>query len=116
MPDLERILQGTPGTLSQQWTEDGAPADPGTVTISVTRADGTVLVAVGTGTSGSGTNPRTFQLTTTHTALLDTLTVTWTSTTKGTLTSYLEVVGGFHFGLGDLRGLSPLDQTAKYST
>jgi hypothetical protein len=49
MPDLERIQKLTPGTLSQQWTEDGAVVDPGTVTIGITKADGTVLVAAGHG-------------------------------------------------------------------
>jgi hypothetical protein len=113
MPDLERIQQRTPGTLSQQWYEDGTVVDPGTVTIGITRADGTSLVAAGTATAGSGTAARTFNLTTTHTALLDSLTVTWTSTLKGTLVSYLEVVGGFLFNLADARALSPLDSTTK---
>lgn len=107
MPDLERIQQLTPGTLQQQWYEDGVAVDPGTVTIGITRADGTVLVAAGTGTSGAGTNPRTYSLTTTHTALLDRLTVTWTSTGKGTLTSYLEVAGGFVFSLSELVAQKP---------
>jgi hypothetical protein len=54
VPDVERILQLTPGTLSQQWYEDGAAVDPGTVTVGITRADGTTLVAAGTGTTGRG--------------------------------------------------------------
>jgi hypothetical protein len=99
--ELERILQLTPGTLSQQWYEDGVAVDPGTVTIGITRADGTTLVAAGTGTTGTGTAARTYSLTTTHTALLDRLTVTWTSTSKGTLTGYLEVRGGFLFSLAE---------------
>jgi hypothetical protein len=102
LAEFERILQLTPGTLSQQWYEDGVAVDPGTVTIGITRADGTTLVAAGTGTTGTGTAARTYSLTTTHTALLDRLTVTWTSTSKGTLTSYLEVVGGFLVSLSDL--------------
>jgi hypothetical protein len=101
VPDLERILQLTPGTLSQQWYEDGAAVDPGAATVGITRADGTILVAAGTATAGTGTAPRTFNLTTTHTALLDRLTVTWTSVTKGTIVSYVEVVGGFWFSLAD---------------
>lgn len=102
MPELERILQNTPGTLSQQWYEDGAAVDPGTVTLGITRADGTTLLAAGTGTSGTGSNPRTYSLNTTQTALLDRFTVTWTSTSKGTLVSYVEVVGGFLFSLSEL--------------
>jgi hypothetical protein len=114
--ELERILQLTPGTLSQQWYEDGVAVDPGTVTIGITRADGTTLVAAGTGTTGTGTAARTYSLTTTHTALLDRLTVTWTSTSKGTLTGYLEVRGGFLFSLAELRALDPLSDTVKYPT
>jgi hypothetical protein len=101
VPDLERILQLTPGTLSQQWYEAGLVVDPGTVTITITRADGTALVTAAA-TTGTGTSARTYNLTTTHTALLDRLTVTWASTLKGTLTSYLEVVGGFLVSLADL--------------
>ena len=103
MPELERILKATPGSLSQQWYEDGVAVDPGTVTVGITRADGTVLVAAGAATTGSGTAARTYNLTTTHTALLDRLAVTWTSTLKGTLTSYVEVVGGFLFGIAELQ-------------
>jgi hypothetical protein len=103
MPDLERVLKLTPGTLSQQWYEDGAAVDPGTVTVGITRWDGTVLVAAGAATTGTGTAARTYNLTTTHTATLDRLTVTWTSTLKGTLTSYVEVVGGFLFGVAELQ-------------
>src|SRR5215217_5067951 len=102
MPDLERVQQLTPATVSQQWYEDGTATDPGTVTVGITRADGTTLVAAGAATSGTGTSPRTFNLTTTHTALLDRLKLTWTSTTKGTLTSYVEIVGGFLFTLAEL--------------
>jgi hypothetical protein len=116
MPDLERIQQRTPGTLSQQWYEDGAVVDPGTVTVGITRADGTVLVAAGAATSGTSTAPRTYNLTTTHTALLDRLLVTWTSTLKGTLVSYVEVVGGFLFGIAEARALKPLDSVTNYTT
>jgi hypothetical protein len=111
VPDLERILQLTPGSLSQRWYEDGAAVDPGTVTIGISRANGTVLVAGGTATTGSGSGVRTFNLTTTHTALLDVLTVTWTSTLKGTLISYLEVAGGFVFTLAELTAIKPVNKT-----
>jgi hypothetical protein len=114
MPDLERVQQNTPLTLSQQWYEGGAAVDPGTVTIGIVRADGTELVAPATATSGAGTAARAYNLTTAHTALLDRLTVTWTSTLKGTLTSYVEVVGGFLFGLSELSG-KLTDSTSSYT-
>jgi hypothetical protein len=111
MPDLERVQQNTPTTLSHQWYESGAAVDPGTVTLGITRADGTELVAPGASTSGTGTSPRTYNLTTTHTALLDKLKVTWTSTLKGTLVSYVEVVGGFLFTIAQLTAIKPGSQT-----
>ena len=113
MPDLERVHQNTPLTLQWQPTEGGVAVDPGTVTIGITRADGSVLVAAGTATSGSGTSPRTYNLTTTHTALLDTLKVTWTGTLKGALPSYVEVVGGFLCSLDDLEAPFPSADAAE---
>jgi hypothetical protein len=97
MPEVERIQQNTPGTASKQWLEAGAPVDPGTVTVGVTRADGTVLLAPGTATAGATTNPRTFNL-----------------TAVNTLTSYVEVVGGFLFNTLDARAAAPLNDTTKY--
>ena len=113
MPDIERILQNTPGTIKQQWYEDGAAVDPGTVTLGITRADGTVLIAAGAATAGTGTNPRTFNLSAGNTALLDTLKVTWTSSLKGTLVSYLEVVGGFLFTIAQAQALAAGATTAQ---
>jgi hypothetical protein len=113
--DLERVLQLTPATLSQQWYEDGSAVDPGSVTVTVTGADGTA-VASGAA-SGTGTAARTYNLTTTHTALLDRLTVTWTSSLKGTQTSYVEVVGGFLFSIAEFRALgSAYANTTNYPT
>jgi hypothetical protein len=100
---MERILQSAPFTASETFYEDGVIVDPGTVTVGVTRADGTVLIAAGTATAGSGAAARTYALTIANTALLDTLTVTWTSATKGVRTSTIEVVGGFLFTLSQAR-------------
>lgn len=100
---MERILQNAPFTASLLFSEDGTAVDPGTVTIGVTRDDGTVLVAAGTATGGATTAPRTFALTLAHTALLDRLTLTWTSATKGIRVSTLEVVGGFLFSIAQAR-------------
>src|SRR5215207_7091184 len=117
MLNLERILQRSPGTISEQWYEGGVAVDPGTVTIGITRWDGTVLVAAGTATTGSGTGARSFNLTTAHAATLDTLVVTGTSSAKGTLTSYLEVVGGFLFTVADFRALgTAYTSTTNYPT
>jgi hypothetical protein len=115
MSDLERVLQSTPFTLQQQWYEGGTAVDPGSVTVTVTDSAG-VVVTTGAA-SGTGTSPRAYNLTTAHTALLDRMTVTWASTLKGTLTSHLEVVGGFLFSIAEFRALgSAYANTTNYPT
>jgi hypothetical protein len=114
---VDRVLRGSVATISATWYDaNGAVADPGTVTVQVDRDDGTNLVAAGGATSGSGANARTFALTSTHTALLDQLKATWTSSTLGTLTTYVEVAGGFLFSIAEARKLAPLQDATKYPT
>lgn len=113
---MDRILQNTPATISATWYEDGEITDPGAATIAITRADGTTLVAADTATSGSGTAARTYNLTETDTELLDTLAVTWTSPTKGIISTYAEIVGGFLFTLAQARALTSLADEDTYPT
>lgn len=101
MDDLERVKQGTASQLSKQFYTGSTVADPSVVTVTVTRDDGTVIASGTAG--GTGTSPRTFTLTTTHTALLDKLTVLWASPSLGTLNTTVEVVGGFHFSTARAR-------------
>jgi hypothetical protein len=42
---MEQVLINTPTTLRESWYVDGVIVDPGTVTVTITRADGTVLVS-----------------------------------------------------------------------
>lgn len=113
---MDRVLQSTPFTASATFTDsNGATVDPGVVTVKVDRADGTNVVAAGT-TSGTGVNSRAFNLTTTQTAQLDTLTLTWTSPASGTITTYVEVVGGFLFSIADARARPDLANTSTYPT
>lgn len=101
--------------ISATWhDEGGAIVDPGAVTIRVDRADGTNLVPAGTATSGTGAAARTFTLTASDTALLDNLTAVWSSSLRGSLTTHVEVVGGFLFDISDARALKPLDNVAAY--
>lgn len=111
---MDRALQSSTATASAQYTTDGANADPGVVTVGITREDGTTLVAPGTATAGASTAPRTFALTTAHTATLDLLTVTWTSATLGVMTTYVEIVGGFLFTVADARAIAPLSNATLY--
>lgn len=89
--------------------------DPGTVTLTLTRENGTVI-AMGQATTGTGATARSFTLTTTHTASLDLLRLDWVSATKGTLTTFVEIVGGFLFSLTEARNVKPLDNTSTYTT
>ena len=113
----DRVLKSKAFTASFQYLDASeAATDPGTVTVAVDREDGTSLVPAGTATSGMGTSPRTFNLTTTHTAQLDVLKLTWTSATLGVRTSYVEVVGGFLASVAEIRAESPLSNTTTYPT
>lgn len=84
-----------------------ATVDPGTVTVGVTRSDGTVVVAAGTATGGSLLTPRTVALTAAQTATVDVLTATWKVSTTTVATTSVDVVGGFYFTSTDLRGAQP---------
>jgi hypothetical protein len=99
----QQILRGTAGTLSFQGLDSGGePGDPGTVTVGVTRADGSALVTPGTATTGTGSAPRTSPLTAVQTASLDFLAVTWTASGV-TYPTVVEVVGGFYFPIATAR-------------
>jgi hypothetical protein len=71
-----RILINAPATLSVTFYDGGETAvDPGTVTVTVVRADGTTVVSAAA-TSGTGTSARTYTLA--AQTRLDHLTATWT--------------------------------------
>ena len=109
------ILRGTPATISIQFLDGDNPADPGATTIKVDRGDGTNLVPALTATGGTGTNPRTFTLTTTHTAAVDVLKASWTSATHGVGVTYHPVVGAFYVDLQTLRNTGDLSDQAKFT-
>jgi hypothetical protein len=111
---LERYLQATAATTSATFQEDGVTVDPGVVTLTLTREDGTVI-ATGQATGGSGAAARTFNLTAaTHLVSLDVLRLDWLSATKGTQTTYVEVCGGFLFTVSQARALTALANTSTY--
>lgn len=95
-PAAQRLLVAQPATLSVTYA-----SDPGAVTLTLTRADGTALVT-GAATSGAGTT-RTYALTAAQTADLDRLTAVWTSPTLGTVTQLVEVLGAHLFTVEQAR-------------
>src|SRR5213082_2685096 len=112
---MDRILKQTAATVSRTFYEDGIVSDPGVVTLTITNSAGTAVVT-GVTASGSGAASRTYNVTAAQTALMDTWTLAWTSATKGTLTSTVEIVGGFLFSTAQARKIAPLDDTVKYPT
>ena len=110
---MDRIKQGTPVTLVNDWRPDGVIADPGTVTVTITREDGTEIVT-DAATVGTGATARAYNLLATHTQSLDTLTAVWTSTEFGTDPTVYEVCGDFLFTIADARLLTALSNTSTY--
>jgi hypothetical protein len=112
---MQRLLTGTPATISMTLRVDATATDPSpdSATITITRADGTVMVAAAAATN-SGTGVFSYALSAAQLATLDELTVQWVSA-LGTVTDTVEVVGGFHFALSEARALKPMDDAATYS-
>lgn len=118
IPADQRITQAVAATLSWQPVDsDGEPHDPGTVTIGVTKADGTELIAAGTATTAaSATGPRTKALTAAQTATLDRLTATWKVSPTTVQTTTIDIAGRPYFSNAELRLAEPaLSDTNVYT-
>lgn len=110
----QRVLQSTTAELTATFMSGGNVADPGTVAVTVTASDGTI---VSSGTAGgSGAVARSYDLTPADTALLDTLTVTWVSPSLGTIRTIVDVAGGFVFTTDRLRTRFPDTTTYPQTT
>jgi hypothetical protein len=95
----QQILIGAAGSLSwQPQGADGEPSDPGTVTVTVTESDGTV-VATDAATSGTGSTARTYTLA--ARTELDHLTATWKVSGVVKATTVVEIVGGYYFTIAE---------------
>lgn len=102
-PHHQRVVAGTAATLSwQQIGGDGEPADPGVVTVTVSRAAGTVLATAAV-TGGTDTEARTYALTASQTATLDRLTVTWVASGVTLATTEVDVCAAPWFSNAELR-------------
>lgn len=115
---MDRVQQGTSVTIAHTFTVDGVAADPtpDSATIEILRGDGTELVPAGTNATNAGPGKFTYTLTPTQTAQLDLLTVKWTATfgQLQTMTSRVEIVGGFLFTVAEARALKPLGNAEMY--
>jgi hypothetical protein len=114
---MDRVLQNAAATIYARFYLDGTGTDPtpDSATVTITRANGTVLVASTAATNAGTGGLFSYQLTTSHTALLDRLTASWTSN-LGTITTTVEVAGGFLFSIPQARQIAPLDDTVTYTT
>jgi hypothetical protein len=117
----QRILRGAPATLTYEHLDaDGEALDAtGALTVGVTRADGTVVLAPGTATvkPGGSTGRYTVALTAAQTAQLDLLTATWSDAAAPTAarTTVHAVVGAFMFSVAELRAFEKgFDDVAEY--
>lgn len=113
-----KILRSTGATLSVTFYLDGEVADPGVVTVTVTKADGTEI-ATNAATSGTGATPRTFTIPPQD--KLNHLTAVWSGTVGGVaakITTEAEIVGDFIFGVAQARSFdgSKLSDATKYPT
>jgi hypothetical protein len=108
---VERIIRNRSATLTHTFYTGSTPTDPSPdqATVTVTRADGTV-VAAGNALEGGTPGVVSFTLTPADTALLDVLTLVWTATFAGqpqTFVDTVEVVGDVYFTIADLRAFAP---------
>lgn len=114
----QRHRQSTAATLRVVFTDElGEPQDrAGGVTVGVTRANGTVLVASGTATTHGTTGEYTLTLTPAQTSTLDVLTASWRDVANNvTWTTQHRIVGGFFFTLGEARAHDDvLDNATAY--
>jgi hypothetical protein len=113
----QRILKGVAASLTWQPVDaDGSAADPsGTVTVDVTRADGTVI-ATAAATTGTGSAPRAYALAATANTRTDYLEVVWKVDGVARATTWVEAVGGFYASVDEIRASDPttLGDTTKY--
>jgi hypothetical protein len=100
---MDRKLVDTMITLAVQYDVDGVATDPtpDTATVTVTRADGAVLVDDQNASDGDD-GLFTYTIPAEDNDRLDTLTAAWTSA-LGTVTTVTEIVGGFIFSLSELQ-------------
>lgn len=115
---LTRVAKSAPATLTHTFVVGETPTDAaGSVTVTITDLNGTVVIAAATATHGT-TGQYTYALA--GQALLTRYTVAWTGTFTGsavTETDYLEIVGGFFFNLADARDSdSSLKDGARFTT
>lgn len=107
MPN-QRVLRGVPATLiTTLYDQNGAPAAPtGTVTVTVTRANGTPVLSGVPATVAA--ELVSVDLSVADTTALDVLSTQWTDDATGAVfdTTH-DIVGGYYFTVAEARGSGP---------
>lgn len=102
---VSRVQRTVPATLSHLWYVGETLTDPtGTPTVAIVAADAVSVQSGNATITGGGSGQTTFAMNGVST--LEYLTVTWTATVGGvsrTEVDYVEIVGGFVFGLKEGR-------------
>tara|TARA_R110000868_G_scaffold23742_5_gene94997 strand:- start:4552 stop:5445 length:894 start_codon:yes stop_codon:yes gene_type:complete len=113
----DRILVGTAATIyAYKLDGTGEAVDAGTVTVTVTGADGNVVMTAQTATEDTATHQLSRTLTATQNNQLDWLTAVWTDASDSTSwTTYHEAVGGFYFTVSQARRADPTFASSDYS-
>lgn len=115
----QRVLQGVAATITATFRDqNGSEATPsGVVTVGVTRADGTVVLAPATATTSPTTTTRAVALTATQTATLDVLTATWSISGAVVETTTVEIIGGYWASESEIRNSdAALFDPAKFAS
>ncbi len=118
LPGVTTLRATSAATLSATFYNDGAAVDPGAVTITITRADGTAVVT-GQATTGSGSGARSYTLTADKTQAPDLWAAVWSGTVSGqaaTITQHIEIVGDHLFTIAEARAADFHGQKALAST
>jgi hypothetical protein len=127
---VNRILINTTTDITVTFYVDGVATDlDGAVSVNAVNLEGTIVISGGSGIPTGNDGEYRYELTPlTGTGSLDTLTVVWAGTLGGgaqTVTTRVEIVGGFVFTIAEARALSGLggarsdrnnDSTYKIST
>lgn len=107
-----RIQRDTPALLTVTFYVDGTPTNDAPVTVGITKADGSVLVAPGAATANP--SPGVYAYSLARQAALNHLTVTWTGANQ-TQTTVVEIVGGFYITESELRSRANMADAATFS-
>jgi hypothetical protein len=101
----QRVLVNTAATLtSYKLDQYGEIANPGATTVTVTRADGTVVATGAATTEDATTYQLSYTLAAANNTQLDWLTAVWTDAGDSTTwTTYHEIVGGFYASVAEVR-------------